>query len=249
MKTIAYTDKESWLAARNGKITGTRLGDIINKAGITKDSIVAELEAQKVEFKKSSKKEELQALLSQEQIDKLESQLEKKIGFYELIAERLMVDDSEFEGYVPNETPMDRGTRLQKFAIDRFEKKTKKKVDSSLVLWVRNDNESIAISPDGVIGKTEAVEAKCLSAAHQVEAYLTKKVPEAYKYQVRQYFIVNDKLETLYFLFYNPRLPAIDFFYLTINRSEVEDEVKKLLATELRELKEIDEIVARITKF
>ena len=205
MKTIAFTDRDQWLQARLGKITGTRLKDIIVKRGT-----------------------------------------EKKIGFYELIAERLMVSEEEFEGFVPNETPMDRGTRLQTIAIERFRKDTGKKVDDSLVLWTREDNESIAISPDGVIGKTEAVETKCLSAARHVEAYITKQVPSEYVYQTRQYFIVNDSLKTLYLTFYDPRLPAIDFFYITITRKEIEEEVTELLAYELKELSEVDEWVNKL---
>lgn len=208
MKTIPFESRDQWLIARQGKITGTRLKDIIVKRGT-----------------------------------------EKKIGYYELIAERLMVSDADFEGYIPNETPMDRGTRLQKFAIDRFSKETKKKVDESLVMWVREDNESIAISPDGVIGKTEAIETKCLSAANHIKAFLTNEVPDEYDYQTKQYFIVNDKLQTLYLAFYDPRIPCKDFFYLTINRKDIEQEVKDLLAYQVRELKEVDEIVLKLSNF
>jgi predicted phage-related endonuclease len=250
MKILKFENRDQWLLDRKGKITGSTLGSIVNKTGVTKDMIVKELEAQKVEFKKTAKKEELEVLLTPEQTGKLESQLEKKTGFYQLIAERLMVSEEDFEGYVPNETPMDRGTRLQRPAIDHFTTDTGKKVDDSLVLWMRSDNNSIAVSPDGtVIGEPAAVEAKCLSAAHHVEAYLTKEVPEDYKYQVRQYFVVNDKLETLYFLFYDPRMPAIQFFYLTIKREDIEESVRKLLAYQLRELAEVDDIVAKLTNF
>ena len=31
MKTTTYTDRDEWLAARKGKITGSRLADIIVK--------------------------------------------------------------------------------------------------------------------------------------------------------------------------------------------------------------------------
>ena len=205
MKTIEYTDKESWLSARNGKITGTRQKDIIDKRGT-----------------------------------------DKKIGFYELIAERLMVADGDG---IPNETPMDRGTRLQTVAIERFKKETKKKVDESLVMWIREDNESIAISPDGVIGKTEAVETKCLSAANHIKAFLTAEVPDEYKYQTRQYFIVNDQLKTLYLAFYDPRIPCKDFFYLIIHRKDIEAEIKELYDYQIKELSEVDAIVAKLTKF
>ena len=208
MKTVRFETQDQWLLARQGKITGTRLKDIIVKRGTG-----------------------------------------EKIGFYELIAERLTVSEEDFEGFVPNETPMDRGTRLQKYAIDRFCKETGKEVDESLVLWTREDNESIAVSPDGVISEAEAVETKCLSSARHVEAYLTNEIPDEYKYQTRQYFIVNDKLEKLYVCFYDPRIPCKAFFYMVIERSEVEAEIAELLSTQVEKLKKVEEAVLKMSKF
>lgn len=208
MLVTKFENREQWLQARNGKITGTRLKDIIVKRGT-----------------------------------------EKKIGFYELVAERLAVSEEDFDGYIPNETPMDRGTRLQKFAVDRFVRETKKKVDDSLVIWSREDNPSIAISPDGTIGKTEALETKCLSSARHIEAYLTNEVPPEYEYQKIQYFIVNDKLKTLHFAFYDPRIPAKDFFVITIHRKDVEEQIKFCLDYQISTLKEVDEVVNKLTNF
>lgn len=211
MKIIKFDHREQWLKARNGKITGTRLKDVVVKRGTT-----------------------------------------MKLGYYELIAERLAVDESEFDGYVPNETPMDRGTRLQKYAVDRFSKETGKKVNEELVLWVRDDNESIAISPDGtIVGSedTEAVETKCLSSSRHLEAYLTSAIPDEYEFQKLQYFITNDKLEKLYFVFYDPRIPAKDFFYFTIERKDVQSEVDQYLKYQVDILKNVDEVVYKLLKF
>lgn len=209
MKTITFDNRDQWLLARQGKITGTRLKDIVVKRGNG----------------------------------------EKK-GYYELIAERLAVTEEEFEGYIPNETPMNRGTRLQKFALDRLSHAIERDIDSNLVLWVREDNESIAISPDGFLENAEAaVETKCLSSASHIEAWLTKKVPEEYEYQKLQYFIVNDKLQRLYFAFYDPRIPCKDFFYFVIERSEVQEEVDEYLTLQKKKLAEIDEIVAQLSNF
>lgn len=211
MKIIKFDNKEQWLKARNGKITGTRLKEIVVKRGTT-----------------------------------------MKLGYYELIAERLAVDESEFDGYVPNETPMDRGTRLQKYAVDRFSKETGKKVNEELVLWVRDDNESIAISPDGtIVGSedTEALETKCLSSSRHLEAYLTDSIPDEYEYQKLQYFITNDKLEKLYFAFYDPRIPAKDFFYFTIERKDVLAEIDQYLKYQVDILKNVDEVVSKLLNF
>lgn len=199
MKTLTYEDRETWLAARLGKITGSRLKDIVVKRGTG-----------------------------------------QKIGYYELIAERLALPPD-------GENPMDRGTRLEEEAIERFVKETGKKVDTSLVIWTRDDNESIAVSPDGIIGKTEAAEAKCLGSASHIKAYLTQAVPDEYEYQVKQYFIVNDKLQTLYLVFYDPRLSVKEFFYLTIKRKDIQEEIDQLLEYEKNILKEVTDIVNQLS--
>jgi predicted phage-related endonuclease len=199
MKTLKFSDRDQWLLARRGKITGSKLKDLIVKRGTN-----------------------------------------KKIGFYELIAERIAVAPD-------GEKAMDRGTRLEEDAMVRFIKETKKKVDTSLVIWSRDDNDSIAVSPDGFIGKKEAVEAKCLSSALHIKAWLTQTVPDEYEEQVHQYFIVNDDLKTLYLCFYDPRIPVKDFFYLTVNRADIEEKVKEYLAYEKAVLEEVEKIVLELT--
>jgi putative phage-type endonuclease len=199
MKTLNFEDRDAWLAARRGKITGSRLKDIVVKRGTG-----------------------------------------KKIGFYELIAERLGVAADD-------ENAMDRGTRLEPEAVERFIKETGKKVDTSLVIWTRDDNESIAVSPDGFIGKKEAVEAKCLSSARHIEAFLTKKVPDEYEMQSIQYFIVNDKLTTLYMIFYDPRILMKDYFVLEVKRADIQDQITEYLAYETNIINEVNEIVNQLT--
>jgi putative phage-type endonuclease len=164
----------------------------------------------------------------------------KKIGFYELIAERLALPATE-------ENPMDRGHRLEEEAIEKFESETKKVVDKSLVIWQRDDKENIAISPDGFIGDTEAVEVKCLASSRHIEAYLNNKVPNEYEYQVLQYFIVNDNLKKLYFVFYDPRLSVASFFYLEITRESLEQDIGNYLEYQKNVLEEVNEIVNKLT--
>ena len=200
MKTQIFDSKDEWSEARRGKITGTRLKDIVVKRGTG-----------------------------------------KKIGYYELIAERLA---TEPEG---DETPMERGTRLEAEAIERFIKETGAEVDTSLVLWTRDDNESIAVSPDGFIGETEAVETKCLSSARHIEAFLTQQIPDEYEMQVVQYFIVNDKLEKLHFVFYDPRVPCKDYFEIVVTRSDIQESIDATLEYERAVLEEVNQIVVDLT--
>ncbi len=196
MKVQTFATEEEWLEARRGRITGTRLKDLITKG-------------------------------------------KPKIGFYEIIAERIAIPANE-------ENVMDRGKRLEEDAITRFAEATGKKVKNDLVLWYRDDEENIALSPDGTIGKTEAVEVKCLSSARHLEAYLTKEIPKDYEYQVLQYFIVSDTLKTLYFAFYDPRMP-VDFFYHEVHRKDIEEQITEYLELERKVLVDIESIEKELT--
>lgn len=198
MKTLKFNSSEEWLDARRGKVTGTRLADLIEKRGGG-----------------------------------------HKIGYYELIAERIALPPTE-------ESAMDRGHRIEEEALDRFAKESGKKVDKDLKMWIRDDHEDIAVSPDGTIGETEAVECKCLSSARHLEAYLTKQIPGDFEEQILQYFIVNDKLKKLHFVFYDPRMP-IDFFYFTKTREEVAANVSEYFELEKRVLAEIRAIEKQLT--
>lgn len=198
MRTLTFADQEEWMEARRGRITSTRLKDLIVKRGT-----------------------------------------KPKMGFYEIIAERVAVPRTD-------ENVMDRGRRLEDEAIDRFEQETGKKVNRDLVIWCRNDDENIAISPDGFIGKTEAVEVKCLSSARHIEAYLTREVPSDYEAQVLQYFVVNDDIKKVYMVFYDPRMPK-DLFWLEVKREDVQDKVAEYLELERKALEEIARIEKELT--
>jgi predicted phage-related endonuclease len=156
---------------------------------------------------------------------------EKKIGFYSLIAERIAIPASE-------ENVMDRGHRLEDEAVELFKKRTGKKVKNELVIWYRDDDENIAYSPDGSIGKSQTVEIKCLSTARHLEAYITKKVPDDYEHQVIQSFIVNTSQKKLWFVMYDPRCP-IDLFWFEITRKEKEQDIADYLKLEQEVLKEV----------
>lgn len=164
----------------------------------------------------------------------------KKIGYYELIAERMGIYETE-------ENAMERGLRLEPDAIAEFAKETGKVVDTSLLIWVSDFSENIAVSPDGVIGETEAVEVKCLSAARHIEAIIENTFPDEYELQVRQYFVCNEKLQTLYFVMYDPRIAAYPIKIFEIKRDEAK--VQESLAHELQTLAEVDEWVAKLSGF
>lgn len=198
MKTLVFSSEEEWLEARKGKITGTRLKDLVLKRGT-----------------------------------------KPKIGFYEIIAERVAIP-------IKVDSMLDRGKRLEEEAIEKFEKQIKKKVNKDLVIWQRDDDENIAISPDGFIGQTEAVEVKCLSSARHIEAWLTQEIPSDYECQTLQYFIVNEKLKKLYFVFYDPQMPK-ELFWIEVNRDDIKDQIEEYLEIEREALAKIKEIEDQLT--
>ena len=166
----------------------------------------------------------------------------EKIRFYEIIAERIAQPSD-------GEDVIERGHRLEPEAIQLFSEKIGKEVDTSLVIWEREDNTSIAISPDGFMeGGKEAVEVKCLSSARHIEAYLTMTVPDEYEYQVLQYFIVNDNLETLYFVMYDPRMPEkLQLHYFIITREQLADQITMYTEYQKEKLAKIEEIINQLT--
>lgn len=163
----------------------------------------------------------------------------RKIGFYELLAERLAVEEEA-------EDPMERGSRLESEAVELFANQYGKMVDR-VGFCISDANPNIALSPDGLIatdGKyTEAVEVKCLSAARHLEAYFEKKIPSDYDAQVLQYFIVNQDLETLHFVFFDPRIKSIPMFHLDVKREEVKEDIQKYLDIQIKVLEDVDSML------
>lgn len=201
MKIERFEDRWSWLEARRGKITGTKLHDVITYKGHT-----------------------------------------TKIGVYELMAERLGVS-------ADGEDPAERGHRLEPEALKRFQKETGKKLNTEMVIWSREEEDDIAISPDGFTDDlTEAVDVKCLSSPKHLKAYFEKKLPEPeYEAQALQYFIVNEKLQRLYFAFFDPRLYKPDFFFLTIERKDKLNEIDHYHAKEAEILAYVREKVNELS--
>lgn len=165
----------------------------------------------------------------------------KKIGFYELLAERLAIEE---EG---DETPMDRGTRLESEAIEKFAEMEGKVVSNDEVIWVSDSNPLIAYSPDGVISDTEVVEVKCLSSARHLQAFFEQEIPDDYEEQYVQAFIVNEKLEQLYFTFYDPRVTSKPLHWILVQRHDIEDKIAAYLEYQVQALTEIETMITKLT--
>lgn len=164
----------------------------------------------------------------------------RKEVMYEILGERLQTGiEDEFEN------AMDRGTRLEPEAISAFEFETGLKVDTA-GLCQDDDNCQIANSPDGLIGEDEAIEVKCMGSKNHVKMWLENKIPDEYKYQALQYFVVNEKLKKLYFVGYNPSIPVHPLHIIEVERDEEEIENARKKQEEF--LKEVEEKLNQIIK-
>lgn len=141
---------------------------------------------------------------------------------------------------------MDRGHRCEPEALELFSKEMGIDEIDTTQFWISDDHEDIALSPDGVVDRETAIEVKCLSAAKHLQAFFEKKIPSDYEFQVLQYFIVNPDLQTLYFVFYDPRVTAKPLHWIEVKREEVEDDVATYLQFQLDTLKDIEALVEQL---
>lgn len=163
-------------------------------------------------------------------------------AFYEVLAERLTTGVEE-----DYENAMDRGLRLEEDGIASFELETGKSVER-IGLCESDENSNIANSPDGLIGDTEAIEVKCMGGKNHVKMWLTNEVPDEYEWQAIQYFVVNEKLEKLYFVGYNPDIPVHSLHIIELNRGEVEEKIEKAKIAQKVFLGEVEEKLKEIIK-
>ncbi|OQB05449.1 MAG: YqaJ-like viral recombinase domain protein [Parcubacteria group bacterium ADurb.Bin216] len=166
--------------------------------------------------------------------------------FYEALAERLSLQS------VKEQSDLDRGVEMEDVALAEFEAKTGKIVQQ-VGFCTRDDNQFIGNSPDGLIennGKyTEALEIKCPSSAKHLRYIEENKIPEEYYAQCIQYFIVNDDLQTLYFMSYDDRIPGWEVFIKEMHRDEILEDIEYYKERQEEFIKEIDEAVSRYISF
>lgn len=163
--------------------------------------------------------------------------------FWTMLKNRVSVPHEEID-------PRDHGHLYEGDAINRLVKETGIKFVRSLEIWERADNKNIAVSPDASIkNKTIAAEAKCLDGGLHLQAWFTKNLPSEYDEQFTQYFVVNDKLKTLYVAFYNPHIPSKEFFYFMIERRNIEDKIADFLQREKETLQKLDEYTYSLIGF
>lgn len=180
-------------------------------------------------------------------------------GFWILLAEKLAIITDG------GESDLERGQRLENEALRITAEKYSLNLNLDPGMWVSDDNPDIAVSPDAaedVELPTYAAEAKCLSSANHLKYvvkdlrarksedykaidYVPNEAKSAYREQVIQYFIVNEKLRTLYFTLYDERISLEKYMHhvIVINREDIEDEIQEQKQMQLETLAEIDKLI------
>ena len=152
------------------------------------------------------------------------------ITFYQKVAERLAEGTGDDDGL---ESSRERGKDLEEEAITEAEQKLGLQLIRGNV-WQADDENHIE-SPDAYTKDLKtAVEVKCLSSARHIQAIVENKPPVEYYAEYLNYFLVNDKLKTLYVFLYDPR------FYLEHLRTKAFKLERKDMEYEIERMRDVD---------
>lgn len=234
---------EEWMEQRRAKVMGSIAQDVIPKEPLKGETEKA-LTAGGMNFIQLQDglpltADVLRKLLTTEQRLELGQHEDRKVGFYQLVAEMIGIPPDD-------ENVMERGHRLEDEARQKLSEHIGKKVQA-VGICTRDDEPRIANSPDGLIkvrGKwAAAAEIKCLRSAHHIQSLVEKKIPADYWSQAMQYFVVNDDLKTLYFTFYDPRVTLKPFHVIELHREDVAETVEHLVAYQKDTLVQAEKII------
>ena len=217
-------NSEEWLEYRKGKSGGSAFGKLYKVNGRTNENL--------------------------------------KDQFFVMLAERVArpMTPNDYLDRIPEGLTFSwavRGHILEPEAAKAFELETGKVLDDGKV-WASDYDPSSYVSPDRVIkssdGKIrEAVEIKCLSSEKVLKVWWDRRLLTAdgsdfwalpsneYQAQVIKYFMVNDDLETLYWVLYTDLIPKLELQILEIKRLDIINWVEDARTVEKRYLQTLDE--------
>lgn len=246
-------NSEEWTEFRLDKIGGSKPKDLVPISMPTRPTLVEYLSSNNIDYTKPAPTKadpdkrtdmnigEMYDLLSDEQRGDLNAQRAKKDEFYKLVAGQVArpITPNDYEDRLNGEhfSMRARGHILEPEAIKAFEKLYGKKVDHGDVVWQDDKNPNIYVSPDGSIADKngnyiEAVEVKCPDTHKIIRAIDENEYPQEFRFQVAQYFLVNEHLQKLYFVLYTDVMPARPVTVFEVVREDVEQDVKELRAFE-----------------
>lgn len=171
---------------------------------------------------------------------KLDNVMGTPLARVQQIAELIAEEATEQSKIIRPTEEMERGTAEEEFAIQAYEKQIGSKVKRG-GMWVSDKYKFLAYSPDGYVEKngkvTEVCEVKNPDSKNAIlyrlmneisneELKLAKGklpflgIPEQYKWQCVDAFLVNPELERLHFLIHDARFISSDakLYVVTIER-------------------------------
>lgn len=192
---------------------------------------------------------------------KAKGQVDSAVGFWQLLAGKLAIQKD-------GEDPKTRGERLEPVALRLLADRLNLKVGAEPGMWLSDDHEDIAITPDGAEDSPTpmwAAEVKALDSAlhlrfivrdlqaRKMEGYkaidsVPNESTSCFREQCIQYFVVNEHLRTLYFVLYDDRI-ALDKYTLhiiPIEREDVADEIQAQKYIQLDAINQVNALIAEM---
>lgn len=167
------------------------------------------------------------------------------LTFYQKVAERLAEGTGDDDGL---ESSRERGKDLENEAISEAEQKLGLNLIHGNV-WQDSDDPNHIESPDAYTKDLKtAVEVKCLSSARHIQAICEDKPPKEYYAEYLNYFLVNDKLETLYIFLYDPRflLEHLRWRAFKMTRKDAEGDIERMRDIDARAEELISQTVEQL---
>lgn len=138
----------------------------------------------------------------------------------ELIAEEGSEEADEI--YVTSE--MQRGIDLEPVAFELYQKVKEVELEESPNLCLADWSDLLCLSPDAfTLDLIGGVELKCPKTKTHVKYIRMGKIPSEYIYQVYDYFLVNNDLQWLDFVSFDPRFKPQPMWVKRVLRSEISE--------------------------
>ncbi|MBQ1569609.1 MAG: YqaJ viral recombinase family protein [Clostridiales bacterium] len=259
MKTIDIKqNSEEWEEFRKGKSGGSELKDLWIAKSPTKEDVIERIKERDPSFviEKGTLLSDLLALLDPVEIASIKLKRSPKKKYYEMLADKVAkpLTPNDYADRLNGEpfSAMARGHILEPEIAENFARQYHKKLEETGV-WVSDTNPNSYISPDRVIvsedGKIrEAVEIKAFYSPEVLEIWKTQKIPTEYMPQIVKYFMINEDLETLYWVVGTDLIPGLELQVFPVQRKDVEDKIREIEAFENAYLDMLNEDIAKLDK-
>lgn len=148
-----------------------------------------------------------------------------------LIYERSCPDDALWDtqdGYVSD--AMQWGTDHEDDAVQAYIAQTGIEMEA-VGFCTHKVFDYLGMSPDRLTpDRTGAVEVKCPNTKTHIRTIRMGGLPNKHKYQVLQYFLINEDMQWLDFVSYDPRFAPRPLYIHRVTRDEVQVELGELMA-------------------